>query len=339
MTHDNAKKPDFRHLKTLHLKMLGLDLEGVSSFAPNLLKDAHGMRKTAVHLIDTSKSGLARQDAMIGSVLQAVDPKSGQEISQALEGGGSLSPAERTGLEEALREWKDGAHKAQNTFLVAFSSWIKELRDDEEILSESRLGEGVGDAFKVQKTEWTRLVLWSDKTLSPLMAKLGAELGAIDSAIKKFTDTTFFDDAVKLLPSKDTVGKIDFKKPEEAALKAGYEAVVKTLEFISGQAKFMALLKEKEELQRAYKTLKDMYDTAVTNLQTVETKLSALEAVHELDTCAAATLVESKKLIGILDAWQKELKAAMAADLQKGEFHAELAVLGKEIADMKMVWR
>lgn len=208
----------------------------------------------------------------------------------------STDEAEKEKILEAVDEYCKNINKSVNKFTDDLRNLAKDIHNEINEVKDSSIEEELFDALNVCKKVMLDLSEFIKNVIEPSMISITQQLKDIDAKLEERYGSTYFDRIKGLLPSKETLEKIDFaelammfmtdgasevvkdaakevqnisekegkapisKDSQAAIIAAVYETVTNFLNELSEQAKFVKRFEERCELQDEYNRLRKEYD-------------------------------------------------------------------------------
>ena len=310
-----------------------------NNYLPNAKKTALDLRKMVQAIESIRKDGFIRLLADTEATLILIDPKDSNALRNALQ---KAALNERPEIEAALKEnRKDGLEQCKK-YRDKFALLLKELRQSMFSIQNSKeLARQIQASWEERRKALSNLVRWSNESLTLAMNNIGNEIKGVDQSLSKLTDKSFFDDALALLPTAETIGKIDLKCPEAGAVSAGYEALLSSIRLLGEQASFMKLLAERDDLKKQFAFLKENYNKAIEDQRAISLDLDDLGQMNMLQSHALQYHL-------LISPFEKDLSRHLASleevlsstdDTAVVRFYQELRAIKSFLKNLNLLWQ
>lgn len=213
---------------------------------------ADQLRDTVLSLENLRTRELAKVFVRIDTTQASLFPKILSELRREWEA--APEGADKEALAQAIAEMEEDRGRAREEFNQVFFSTVKKIRDKCYVVSQCHMADCVIETLADKRKILDRLAKLSKETLLPLMKNLEGEIAQIDKDLSKKLDANIFDEALKLLPSTETVADLadllekNKRTPDqEEASKPETPAEAETLPDKGGAAKEAAEKTEEPE--------------------------------------------------------------------------------------------
>lgn len=286
--------PNADKLKDIYNKVMHA---GISNAIPEFktIKKHAEYLQTNVNNLDMNRTrNMIPLQTSIEALKISIDSKDVKDVMAVYKS--STDEDEKAKILEAVDEYCGNIKKSVNKFTDDLRNLAKDIHNEINEVKDSSIEEELPDALNVCKKVMLDLSEFIKNVIEPSMISITDQLKDIDAKLEERYGSTYFDRIKGLLPSKETLEKIDFaelammfmtdgasevvkeaakevqniskkegkapisKDSQAAIIAAVYETATNFLNELSEETKFVKRFEKRCELQDEYNRLRKEYD-------------------------------------------------------------------------------
>jgi uncharacterized coiled-coil DUF342 family protein len=295
----------------------------------SLKSAAKDLRNTALAIGNLLTNELPKIGVNIVSVKSIV-------ISEDMAAMEAIPPAQRSeDVKNAYGELQAIYNNNTKDFNDQFAIIIKKFKQNRKMIDDSTLSKSVDDAVAILSKQVDDHVRYASSTLAPLIEAVKNELNGVDATLQKYFAQNPFKDCLDIMPSSETISKIDPKNPEVSALIVGYETLQNSLKKISDIFEFDLAAEKRKKIVERLNSLTAQYEETQKQYKAILLEIQQLRSINTVTTSAVAFYEYTTPLLNDLSEYYQMLIAALAI---RSDFATVFASFEQYIKQLNLTW-
>lgn len=198
--------PEKETLYSTYRKISSTKITSADAMVGHLCALSDQLRDNILSLEGLRTRDLAKVLAKADTTLMELSPKLLNELRR--EWAATAAGDDKEALAQAISDMEADQDHAREQFNAFFFPAVKKIRDKCYIVSQSHMADYIVETLADKRKTLDRLAKLSKETLLPLMKNVETQIAEIDKELSGKLDANIFDEALKLLPSNETVAEL-----------------------------------------------------------------------------------------------------------------------------------